>query len=128
MLILTFAILAQISLHVYAGTTESTPTLKEVDAENACKGFEGNWTVTRKAYGSTICGKIEKGEPTPWWKNCNTCATWRMLVWRDNACEKIKNDHTPCAAGVSTKAGNYYCGHTPCGKDGKFPEGGKWNE
>ena len=90
------------------------------DAEKACKSFGGNFTVTRKAFGSLICSTV------PWHKNCSPCETWRMLVWKDGACEKIKNDYTPCKANLQTKSGHYYCGHKPCTKDADFPEGGTW--
>ena len=90
------------------------------DAIKACNSFEGNWTVTRKAHGSIICSTV------PWTKNCNKCNTWRMLVWMDGACEKIKNDFTPCKANLNTKIGHYYCGHNPCTDSGDFLYGGVW--
>ena len=89
------------------------------DAIKACKQLSEGWKVTRKTHNSLVCSKV------PWYKNCHKCDTWRLFVWEDGACEKLRNDQSKCNPNM-TKAGNYYCGYEPCQKSGRLKFGGKW--
>ena len=95
------------------------PRLTLEEAEKACKSFGTRWKITRKAHGAAVCSTVS------WEKNCNKCDSWRLLVWNDGACEKIKNDATKCQSNI-TKGGHFYCGHDPCTPYGDLSYGGTW--
>ena len=80
----------------------------------------GDWKVTRKAYGALVCSTVT------WWNNCKTKDSWRLFVWMDGACEKLKNDYSKCRF-TNTKAGHYYGGYAPC-KTGDLVNAGIWIE
>ena len=85
-------------------------------AEKICKAFGEEWNITRTTQGSAVCSKV------PYLLNCHDCTTWRLLVWKDGACDTLKP--IDCRS-KRTKAGNYYCGYSPC-KTGDLVHGGKW--
>ena len=73
-------------------------------ARNICRDFGSGWSIKKELATSLICTKGHVSED----ENCNTCETWRMIVWEDGG-----KDHT-CSETVSTKAGKIYGGHPPC--------------
>ena len=55
-----------------------------------------------------------------WWYNCDSCDTWRLIVFISGS-----NEHGPGSS--STTAGSYYGGHSPCKRPGdNFPNCGHW--
>ena len=86
-------------------------------AKLACEQFGIGWKVTRKTNHSLVCSKVSS------LLNCHNCDTWRLLVWRDGACDKLID--SKCNPNM-TKAGHYYCGYDPCAKYGNLSYGGKW--
>ena len=90
-------------------------------ARATCSSFGSNWNVTRTTEGSIVCSNV------PWHRNCETCDSWRLLVWIDGACEIGKYDpYSKCkTSGKTTKAGQFYCGYNPC-KGGDLTHGGTW--
>ena len=61
-----------------------------------------------------------------WDNNCDTCSTWRLIVWEDGGSEYDKGSIFDYQA--STVAGKYYGGHDPCGAKNSdtFPICGDW--
>ena len=88
-------------------------------AKQACKQFGIGWKVTRQTNNSLVCSKVS------WLLNCHKCDTWRLLVWKDGACEKLID--SKCNQNM-TKAGEYYCGNEPCQRYGNLRYGGKWGK
>ena len=86
-------------------------------AKLACEKFGVGWNVTRKTNHSLVCSKVSS------LLNCHNCDKWRLLVWRDGACDKLVS--SKCNPNM-TKAGDYYCGYDPCAKYGNLRYGGKW--
>ena len=87
-----------------------------VAAKEACKRFGNDWNATHPTQGSVICSKIS------YLQNCHSCDTWRLLVWKDGACDLL--NHRNCRSNA-TKAGHFYCGYSPC-KTGDLVYGGPW--
>ena len=92
-------------------------TLEFQIAEKTCKQFGKEWKITRTTPGSLVCSKVS------YLLNCHNCTTWRLLVWEDGACDKLASSR--CRSNT-TKAGEYYCGYSPC-KTGDLVHGGQWN-
>ena len=88
-------------------------------AKAACSSIGSNWKVTRTTEGSLVCSTV------PWSENCNDCDSWRLLVWRDGACEISAHDTYSKCKSAATKAGHFYCGYKPC-KGGDLTHGGIW--
>ena len=89
-------------------------------AKSACKLFGSKWKMTRKTEGSLVCSTV------PWYKNCNKCDSWRLLVWIDGACDISKYDPYSKCRNNATLTGHYYCGYDPC-KSGDLSDGGTWS-
>ena len=89
-------------------------------AEEACRRFGSDWNVTRETEGSLVCSTVS------WSKNCNTCDSWRLLVWEDGACDISKHDPYSKCRNNATLAGTYYCGYDPC-IGGNLTYGGIWS-
>ena len=86
-------------------------------AEKTCKQFGKEWKITRTTPGSLVCSKVS------YLLNCHNCESWRLLVWEDGACDKLAVSR--CRSNT-TRAGEYYCGYSPC-KTGDLVHGGHWN-
>ena len=86
------------------------------DATKACEELGNGWKVTRKTSGSIVCSKVDYS------KNCQKCDVWRLYVWKDGACEKLRKSR--CNP-YMTEAGKYYCGYEPC-RNGWLQYGGDW--
>ena len=86
-------------------------------AKQACEQFGKGWKVTRTTNHTLVCSKVSS------LLNCHSCDTWRLLVWKDGACDKLVD--SKCNPNM-TKAGNYYCGFDPCAKYDNLRYGGKW--
>ena len=88
-------------------------------AKRACQNFGKDWKVDRTRDRALICTK-----DTRWLSNCDSCSSWRMLVWEDGGFEYDKgivlNDDP------STVAGKYYGGHDPCEYGDNYPLCGSW--
>ena len=90
------------------------------DAMTACKELGNGWKVTRKTSGSIVCSKVS------FLKNCQKCDVWRLYVWEDGACDKLRKSR--CNRNM-TKAGKYYCGYEPCRiQHSLLQYGGEWFE
>ena len=85
-------------------------------AKTACESFGRRWKITRKTSGSAVCSTVPSD------KNCHGCNSWRLLVWEDGACDRLRP--SKCRFN-NTKAGKYYCGYDPC-KTGDLVYGGIW--
>ena len=86
----------------------------------ACKELGNGWKVTRKTSGSIVCSKVS------FLKNCQKCDVWRLYVWEDGACDKLRKSR--CNRNM-TKAGKYYCGYEPCRiQHSLLQYGGEWFE
>jgi hypothetical protein len=88
-------------------------------ARNYCDslGWEVQW---RSDNGALICSKPKRGGK---YGNCDSCSTWRLVVWRAGA-----SDQSPGGNQYLTKAGNFYCGHKPCKAGWNLPHGGLWDK
>ena len=85
-------------------------------AQTACESFGYGWKITRTTPGSVVCSTVSFD------KNCQDCNSWRLLVWKDGACDRLRS--SKCRFN-STKAGKYYCGYDPC-ESGDLVYGGMW--
>ena len=61
-----------------------------------------------------------------WNSNCNNCDTWRLLVWEDGGHEYEPGSNYN-GVQISTEAGKYYGGHSPCTSGDNFPLCGEWD-
>jgi len=85
-------------------------------AMEQCKAFGNEWGVDKKTNGSVVCTK----NGMEWWYNCDSCDTWRLIVFISGS-----NEYGP--GSLSTTAGSYYGGRSPCGKpETYFPYCGHW--
>ena len=91
------------------------------DARVACIQFGTGWNVAKVSVGALVCTK--DGHPAG--LSCFDCQKWRLLVWDDGEDDKSKGDSGD-QQGLSTKAGSYYGGHTPCTVGDNFPLCGQW--
>jgi hypothetical protein len=90
----------------------------EGEARMYCSSL--GWLVQwRSSNGAIICSK-PKGSGK--YGNCDSCATWRLVVYKDGA-----TDQSPRNERYKTKAGHFYCGHKPCKEGYNLPYGGLWN-
>ena len=81
-----------------------------------CQLFGSEWDVAYETSGSIVCTKNGIG----WGNNCDSCDTWRLLVF-----ESGSDEHG--TGSKSTLAGSYYGGHSPCGGSGNnLPWCGNW--
>lgn len=103
--------------------------MNEQSARAACKQFGAAWSVDKVTDGSLVCTK----DDTRWENNCDTCNTWRLIVWKDGGIEYTKGTSWYNARAkaskfhFTTKAGKYYAGHDPCvGRTDNFPLCGNW--
>ena len=95
---------------------QANATLNAEAAQTACESFGRRWRITRKTPGSAVCSIVTSD------KNCHGCNSWRLLVWKDGACDRLRS--SKCRFN-STKAGKYYCGYDPC-LSGDLVYGGMW--
>ena len=89
-------------------------------AITACRNFGNDWSVNKTLDRALVCTKGN----TKWNSNCNSCTTWRLLVWENGGWEHKKNYkgyNDP-----STVAGYYYAGHLPCKYGDNYPKCGNW--
>ena len=80
-----------------------------------CQSFGSEWDVARETSGSIVCTKNGIG----WKNNCDSCDTWRLLVF-----ESGSDEHG--TGSKSTLAGSYYGGHSPCEHGDNLPLCGYW--
>jgi hypothetical protein len=98
-------------------------TKDEAGARRYCSslGWLTKWK-SGKGYGvqsgAIICAHPTKASAG---SNCNTCATWRLVVFR-----KGGTDMSPSGQQYKTKPGYFYCGHKPCRGGWNLPQGGVW--
>ena len=85
------------------------------DAIQACTGFGSGWGVAKLNEGSLVCTKDGRS----WKSDCNSCESWRLLVWEQGADEFGANS-------FSTSPNKYYGGHTPCELGDNLPYCGSW--
>ena len=85
-------------------------------AQTACESFGRRWRITRTTPGSVVCSTVSFD------KNCHDCNSWRLLVWKDGACDRLRS--SKCRSN-NTRAGKYYCGYKPC-DSGDLVYGGIW--
>ena len=90
--------------------------MDERSATSACQNFGSDWSVDRIQSNALVC--TTRG--VRWLDNCNDCATWRMIVWQDGG----RADDTE--GQLSTVAGKYYGGHSPCYGVDNFQDCGVW--
>ena len=70
--------------------------------------------------GSLICTKGSTSSGS----NCNSCGTWRVLVWKNGSGDPYAPEKT-----FNTHAGYYYGGHNPCGyEEESHGQGYPWDE
>merc|ERR1719460_2862649 len=75
------------------------------------------WLTVWRTPKSIICAK----PGTSAYKVCNTCSTWRLVVYKNGGRDiSHGNQRYP------TKAGHFYCGHKPCKSGWNMPYGGVW--
>ena len=89
-------------------------------AITACRNFGHDWSVNKTLDKALVCTKAN----TSWERNCNSCSTWRLLVWENGGWERglsCKGYNDP-----STLAGYYYGGHSPCKCGDNYPTCGRW--
>ena len=106
------------NLSVYYLTATLGLTAK--NAATKCTSFGKDWKVSRNTMGASIC---TKGDTSPY-DNCHGCDSWRILVWKDGACDRLLPKD--CRFNTTTVAGNYYCGYEPC-QDGHLSAGASWS-
>jgi len=87
-------------------------------AVQRCSSFGSGWSVVRTSDKSITCAK----SPTTSGSNCDTCDSWRLLVFQNGG-----TDQSPGGQTYQTKAGYYYGGHSPCQSGWNLPECGLWN-
>ena len=88
-------------------------------ARRACVLFGSDWKVVKEGSGSLVCSKGNTGVGA----NCNSCDTWRVVVWKDGSPDPHYDSKT-----YSTFAGYYYGGHDPCSTEDTLGQGYLWNE
>ena len=89
--------------------------LGEAGAIKACENFGSDWKVSKITDRTVICTKGS----TRWVATCNSCETWRMLVWEDGGFEHNKGYSVYKGEYINdrlTVAGKYYGGHDPCAR------------
>ena len=88
-------------------------------ARAACSSFGSTWSVNKVTPEAVICTKGSK----TWAHNCDTCATWRAVVFANGGSEYPLNGRsfTP-----STLSGKYYGAHSPCTDADNYPLCGEW--
>ena len=84
-------------------------------AKVKCRSFGSEWDVDRENSGSIVCTK----NGMSWGFTCNSCDTWRLLVLTSGSDEWGTGS-------MSTHAGNYYGGHSPCIAGDNHPWCGYW--
>ena len=84
----------------------------------ACKSFGSEWTVNKEVEGALVC-RIKSCD-YGCGNNCDSCDTWRLVVWMDGSNEYGRNS-------FSTKEGYVYGGHSPCKSGDNLPLCGKWS-
>ena len=97
------------------------------DAAQACNDFGNGWSVNVVRDGALICTL----NSVTWKNNCNTCDTWRMVVWKNGAHEYAADqNYNYDGIHLSTTAGKYYGGHENChlGHLDNFPLCGEWGQ
>ena len=77
--------------------------LDEEKATKACKTM--GWTVGWIGDKSLIC----TAPGISYDNDCNSCETWRLLVWEDGGRDRLHGGEK-----YNTKAGRSYGGHNPC--------------
>ena len=87
-------------------------------AKIACQNFGNDWKVDHTTDRALVCTKDR-----PWTANCDSCSSWRLLVWEDGGFEHDKGEHQ---IDPSTVAGKYYGGHKPCEYGNNYPLCGDW--
>ena len=92
--------------------------LMERSANSTCQNFGPDWSVDRIKSNALVCTK----RGVIWSDNCNDCTTWRMIVWQDGGFA----DDTYNGQSISTVAGKYYGGHSPCKDLDNFQDCGVW--
>ena len=70
-----------------------------------------------------VCTK----DNTRWQDNCDTCTTWRLVVWRAGGSEYHEGEHVEQhPSRISTLPGKYYAAHEPCRLGDNYPSCGDW--
>ena len=87
-------------------------------AKIACQNFGNDWNVDHTTDRALVCTKDRS-----WTANCDSCSSWRLLVWEDGGFEHDKGEHQ---IDPSTVAGKYYGGHKPCEYGNNYPLCGDW--
>lgn len=90
-------------------------------ATRACQNFGNGWSVARTTNKALVCTK----NSVSWHANCNSCETWRLLVWKSGGYEFYDNDQYHGYL-VSTVPGRYYGGRQPCAHGDNHQFCGKW--
>ena len=92
-------------------------------AQKACRNFGNDWKVDHTTDRALICTK-----GTSWLSNCDSCSSWRMLVWEDGGYEYNKGTQQGLyqTDDPSTVAGKFYGGHEPCEIGNNYPLCGDW--
>ena len=98
-------------------------------AIHACQKFGNDWKVRKVLDRALVCTKGS----TRWSQNCNSCETWRLVVWEDGGWDEnkgwsrtYKGKTTGPFYSMSTVAGKYYGGANPCRRGDYFPLCGEW--
>ena len=89
-------------------------------ARRACQNFGNDWKVDHTTDRALVCTK-----DTSWTSNCDSCSSWRLLVWADGGFEHNKSDSRQPDDPL-TVAGKYYAGHKPCNYGNNYPLCGDW--
>ena len=79
------------------------------DAKNQCSGFGEEWDIAKETDGSIVCTKNH----VSWDSHCDSCDTWRLVVFKSGSDEYGTGT-------MSTRAGVYYGGHSPCTSGSNF--------
>ena len=82
-----------------------------------CQLFGSEWDVAHETSGSIVCTKNGIG----WGNNCDSCDTWRLLVFESGSDEYGTGSK-------STHAGSYYGGHSPCHYEDNHLWCGYWHQ
>merc|ERR1711997_667653 len=93
----------------------SPPQVTEQGARDYCASLGGEWSVEWESDRSVICTTRSSGN------NCDSCDTWRLLVWENGGTDMSPNGQT-----YETVAGKYYAGHHPCQGGWNLPLCGDW--
>ena len=92
---------------------DSDPRLQ--DARDECKSIGPEWDIAKETAGSLVCTK----DGLHWNDSCNSCETWRLLVF-----ESGSDEHG--LGSISTEADAFYGGHSPCENGDNFQHCGQW--